>query len=245
MNNFISKFYLLFAILLFVHPSLQAQRTIDSEKVYLHTDKHIYKPSSILAYTLFLLHEDNTFNSTSNIAIMELIDGKGNILSTYKFRMEEGLGNGSLWTPNTGGQYTLRAYTSYQQNQKKKHFMERTFFVQKSVQQKLLITIDTDKNNYIPGDSIHAKIRITEPGAGNLTDLLCTASLVFDGKILHATSGSTDSEGVANLAFRVPYSFAESVIYLKAESSLPWDSGIENEKNSAGKTWHPAALAYS
>jgi hypothetical protein len=158
---------------------------------------------------------------------MELIDGKGNILSTYKFRMEEGLGNGSLWTPNTGGQYTLRAYTSYQQNQKKKHFMERTFFVQKSVQQKLLITIDTDKNNYIPGDSIHAKIRITEPGAGNLTDLLCTASLVFDGKILHATSGSTDSEGVANLAFRVPYSFAESVIYLKAESSC---RGIQESK---------------
>ena len=98
---------------------------IPREKIYLHTDKTFYNSGDDIWFKAYLVDAATLKpEALSKVAYVDLIDPSGEILITKTINVTDGCGNGDfkLRVNLTGGEYTLRAYTTYMRNFDKAFF---------------------------------------------------------------------------------------------------------------------------
>ena len=103
---------------------------ISLEKIYLHTDKTTYNAGDNIWFKIYLVDAATLMpEAPSKVVYADFINPSGKLLITKTIKIEDGCGNGDFKLPVrlTGGEYTLRAYTTYMRN------FDKTFFFRKDI----------------------------------------------------------------------------------------------------------------
>ncbi len=137
------KKYLILTLYIFIAVSVSAQQAqINSitsklaaysekhlvEKLYLHTDRETYLAGETLWYKIY--HVDGFEHlplDLSRVVYVELLNQENEPVLQLKTSMQKGIGNGSIFVPVTinSGNYLLRAYTSWMQNESPGFFFQK------------------------------------------------------------------------------------------------------------------------
>ncbi|MDP4271334.1 MAG: carboxypeptidase-like regulatory domain-containing protein, partial [Bacteroidota bacterium] len=100
------------------------------EKVYLHFDNTAYFLGETMWFKAYVVTaERNGLSSLSKTLYTELVTPEGNIVSTKKYKIENGQCHGEFQLPDSmySGFYEVRAYTRYMLNQEKEYLFSRVF----------------------------------------------------------------------------------------------------------------------
>ena len=98
------------------------------EKIYVHTDRELYLAGEILWFKLYNVNTaSNKSIEFSKVAYIEIIDKNLKPVLQAKIAIDKGSGNGSFYLPVSlsGGNYQLRAYTSWMKNFSPDFYFER------------------------------------------------------------------------------------------------------------------------
>ncbi len=99
------------------------------EKVYLHTDKELLTENENLWFSAYVtLGTKHHYSFASKVLYIDLINPKGEIITNQTIPLEEGRGKGSIKTPKNivAGEYQIRAYTKWMQNENPSFFFTKT-----------------------------------------------------------------------------------------------------------------------
>ncbi|MCG8702121.1 MAG: TonB-dependent receptor plug domain-containing protein [Bacteroidales bacterium] len=175
------------------------------EKVYLHTDKTIYKPSEVIWFSAYLRSNSSPSN-VSNILYVELISPKGDVAKKLTLPVNKGFSRGDFLIKEdwTGGIYKLRAYTAWMKNFPKDVVFEKEITVQKVITPRVLMKLDFNEEAYGAGDIVNASFKLRNLQNDAITQHNFKYQISIDGKINQNLEGKTDDEGSALLSFKLP-----------------------------------------
>ncbi|MBD1433383.1 TonB-dependent receptor plug domain-containing protein [Sphingobacterium sp. DN00404] len=150
------------------------------EKLYLHIDKRTYTAGeSIWFKTYTTVGVDNLLSNISNIAYVELISPKEDVVSSIRIPIITGFGIGDITLADTliEGTYRIRAYTNWMRNDSAIYFFNENIQVSNGRLDNVLSRSYLDNNNYtiqlqdIQGDPLTAetiRYEIISPTGKNL-----------------------------------------------------------------------------
>ncbi len=105
-------------------------REYPQEKAYLHFDNTAYFLGETIWFKAYVVTaERNNLSPLSKTLYTELVTPEGNIVTTKKFKIENGQCHGEFQLPDSmySGFYEVRAYTRYMLNQEKEYLFSRVF----------------------------------------------------------------------------------------------------------------------
>lgn len=150
------------------------------EKLYLHIDKYTYTAGETIwfkAYTT--IGVENLLSNMSNIAYVELISPKEEVVSSIRIPILTGLGMGDITLTDTlvEGTYRIRAYTNWMRNDSSIYFFNENIQVSNGRLDNVLSRSYLDKDSYtiqlqdIQGTPLaeeSVRYEIISPGGKNL-----------------------------------------------------------------------------
>lgn len=103
-----------------------------TEKVYVHLDQQLYLTGETLWFKVYLV--DGSFHKPagiSKVVYVEILDRDKRPVLQSKIGVKNGYGSGSLFLPALidGGNYTLRAYTSWMKNFSAEYYFHTSFSI--------------------------------------------------------------------------------------------------------------------
>ena len=185
----------------------QQNNILPSEKVYVQTDRTLYKPGEYIWLNGHVVDADNEQSNQSHILYVEWIAPNGNLIRRLSLRRNgEGMFNGDLIVQHhaVGGIYKIRAYTNWMRNFDKAYYFEKEITVQNVILPRLLMTLDFEKEAYSKGDEVMATLNIRKTDNTPLANYKMSYVVQLDGKTVQTIDARMDSEGEANLVFRLP-----------------------------------------
>jgi uncharacterized protein YfaS (alpha-2-macroglobulin family) len=135
-----------------------------AEKVYLHTDRTLYKPGDDVWFALYLTDANGVPGAgLSNAITVELVSPKGNVEQKLTAQTFAGLANNVFTIGNDapGGVWKIKAYTDWMKNWGDSTLFEKNIYVQKVVTPALLMKLDFDRKAYSRGDQVSATLEVT------------------------------------------------------------------------------------
>ena len=126
---------------------------VESEKVYVTTDRHVYTPGERLSFSVFVVDEGHKVQKESAMVKVLLVDGKEQAIDSVVAHVLNGRFSYFFMLPKNGGIYRIKASTRWQLNELKPQQFQKEIFVQQVIQKKFFIAQSFTKTNYIQGDS--------------------------------------------------------------------------------------------
>lgn len=186
------------------------------EKLYLHLDKPYYAAGENIWFKGYVLNvATHQAETKSNFIYVELIDPSNQIVIRKKYKRLDGLFQGNLPLPVTfpKGEYTIRAYTAWMQNQDSEFFYHRNIKVGNVIDVSVQSSVE-----YIPDgeNRIQAKIKYYNVNGEPLTEVEVECKEVGQtGKIDKTILRKTNEEGVIWLDF--PVSEKQKPLYVETK----------------------------
>jgi hypothetical protein len=113
----------------------ESQKTALYEKVYLHIDREFYSPGDTLWFKSYLTGGlDNKLEPGYKNIYVQLVSPTGKVISNRLLMSMFGEANGDFALVDSlpGGQYTVRAYTKYQENFGEESYFHKRVWIAKS-----------------------------------------------------------------------------------------------------------------
>jgi hypothetical protein len=175
-----------------------------NEKVFIHLDKTIYKPTEAVWFNVFVRNSNRLTASLSEIVYVELVAPNGKTLKTLTLLSSDGMAAGDFQLTDdfVGGLYKIKAYTKWQQNTGES--FEKTLQVQKTVLPKLNMKLEFARKAYGAGDEVVADLTletVTNQALAN-QDFEFTVSLA--GQQILKEKAKTDGKGKTEIKFLLP-----------------------------------------
>jgi hypothetical protein len=199
-----------------------------AERLYLQTDKTLYKPTETVWFQAFLREERFLkIATTSDILHVELINPKGNVEQERHLILENGTisGDFELNEGTVGGLYKIRAYTNVMKNSpltpkggtdvvtsKTPHseaggllVFEKEITVQQVILPRLQMKLDFEREGYGGGDEVRATLDLKNLENQALGNFSFSFVASLGGNPLDNGRGKTDATGKASIKFNLPY----------------------------------------
>lgn len=205
---------------------------IESERVYLQTDKTFYKPGETIWFSAFV-RDEKTLKASgkSDIIHVELISPKGAIEKHYKIVAKNGTAQGDFdLTNHLGGVYKIKAYTEWQKNEEGALLFEKEITVQNVVMPRLKMKLDFERKAYGKGDEVVAKVELNDNDNKPLLNTKVKFVARLDGNVLSEKTANTNEDGKANLKFKLPADLNSVDGLLNV--MIDWDGSIESISRS-------------
>jgi len=173
------------------------------EKLYLMTDKPYYAAGDSVWFKGFLVNGVTLKpDRATNYIYVELIDGLGALRQRVKIKADScGFHNAISLPPDLPeGDYALRAYTLWMENEDPGFFFTRRFRVANPIDDQVIPTITYANNN---DGKVQATLRMVDYNSGPLKHLILTCTRNTDGHE-RPFNIRTDENGVAHFEFPVP-----------------------------------------
>ncbi|MGE6355590.1 MG2 domain-containing protein [Flavobacterium sp. NPDC079362] len=176
-----------------------------TEKVYLQLNNVLYTPGEIIYFKGYIAESDNKPTSLSDYLYVDLFDSANKKIASQTYSVENGSASGSYKIPENGasGMYKIKAYTNIQ-NQIGENIFEKTFFIQKVVSPRILMTLDFRKKAYGKGESCKADFVLKNLENLPIRNYAFKYDIFIAGKKIDSLQGKTDSEGKALITFKLP-----------------------------------------
>lgn len=201
----------------------QYPTTIETEKVYVSTDKFYYENSENIDFAVFI-STDSSFHPISTRIKVWLENAQGQTLDSVFIYASETYRCGYLNRQPKGGQYFVKAQSVHQLNYAIPKVYSKEIFVQQYQKTSFLINLNTQRDNYYGFDSIDITATVFTSTERKLEGLPLTLSLIADGKILQSKTIAVDAAGKAEL--KLPLSLATA-------NNVQWKASCD----FAGKTY--------
>jgi TonB-dependent SusC/RagA subfamily outer membrane receptor len=184
-----------------------AHFTYDKEKLYIHTDHVFFAPGETVFFKLYLVKGSNNSPSTISKAVyVEVYGPSGTVVEKQTYPVTSGSCEGSytLADDAPGGQYRLKAYTSWMRNEKDSMFFTKQFTVQKVISPRILMKLEFPRKGYGPGDKVTAEFSMRTLKDQPIANHTATFTVSLGGETRQIDSFATDAEGKAKISFSLP-----------------------------------------
>lgn len=202
------------------------------EKAYVHTDRTLYKPGETIWFRTYLTDGAHLPSKVSPIVYAQLLNPKGSIEQKITLIGKDGaiFGDFQIGNNAAGGIYKLRVFTNWMKNQGDNFFFEKEITVQGVVLPNLLMKLDFAKDAYGAGDEVTAELDVRSLDDTPLSNQAFTVTISLDGEKVEDVSTSTDSQGKADITFKLPKNLNtnDGLINVK----LPYNGSMESISRS-------------
>jgi TonB-dependent SusC/RagA subfamily outer membrane receptor len=174
------------------------------EKVYLHVDKPFYMPGENIWYSLYALNgTTHKPSAISNVAYVQLVDPKGNVVATSDLFVKDGTSAGDfkLQESAAGGIYKLKAFTTWGLNFSDQRVFEKDIQVQRIITPRMLLKLEWQREAYGRGDIATAKLTVRNLKDEKVRNASVTYTIFIGGQIKSQGEITTDDQGIANITF--------------------------------------------
>ncbi len=183
------------------------QETLPAEKIYLHTDRTLYKPGEVIWFKGYLLDGEMKPSSKSEIMFVELLNPRGTVirkLNLKKLNNKMYNGDFQLNAGIAGGIYTIRAYTNWMSNWGEDYYFEKKITVQNVAIPKLLMKLNFEKEAYRANDWVQADLSVREVDNTFLADSDIKYTVAIGGKTISTQTMTTNDSGQVAMRFQLP-----------------------------------------
>jgi len=181
------------------------QKTESQEKIYLHIDRKFVEPGEQFWFRAYV-RDANTLKPAekSEVLYTELLNPQGSVINSKRLIARNGKAMGDfLIDPNLpGGNYKLKAYTTWSKNQNV--IFERDITVHKAVLPNLNMRLDFAREAYGKGDRVVVKMELTELSNEPLANMDFNYKVSIAGNEIGTYSTKSDENGKAQLKFKLP-----------------------------------------
>lgn len=187
------------------------------EKLYLHLDKQHYTVGETIWFKVYAtVGIENYLSRVSNIAYVELIDPKDQLVSALRIPLRQGTGLGDLTLRDTliEGTYRLRAYTNWMRNDSADYFFSENIQISNGRADNILSrsTLSEDQAYVIDLQDMQSRV---------LADRNVTYTISKNGRNLRTGNVKTNAMGTLRIPYRERYAGAKlSILFQNAEESL-------------------------
>lgn len=177
----------------------------NTEKVYLHLNNVLYVPGETVFFKAYVTESDNRPTNLSDYVYMDIFDSGNKKIATQTYFITNGSAVGSYAIPENvaSGMYKIKAYTRIQ-NQTSENIFEKSFFVQKVVSPRILMTLDFKKKAYGKGEICEADFELKNLESAPIKNYEFDYDVFIDGKKIDSLKGKTDDLGKAKIHFKLP-----------------------------------------
>lgn len=179
------------------------------EKVYLQSDRTIYKPGDDIWMAVWITNGiTNKPSFVSEIVNVELVNPKGNVIANKRILSTQGRAacDFAIDTAAAGGQYKIRAYTNWMQNFGEPAIFTKEIQIQTVDLPRLLMKLSFDRKAYGAGDSVQANLSLQNLYNQPLTEYPFAYEVSLEGGTKFKQSMLTDLYGKAEVKFPLPQS---------------------------------------
>lgn len=195
-------------LLQFMYDQLEKYNTEQPyEKAYVHLDKDYYAAGDdIWLKTYVVSGIDHRPSILSKIVYVEFLDPLDRVLNQLRLKVEKGsaIGDFHLSDSLPSGNYAIRAYTNWMQNQGPEYFYHRDFQVLNARSESFSIKADYTWRKQAAGDSVRVTLQLLDfdneqKGTGNVEYVLR-----LGGQTLETDDLRFRGEGEKTLDFFLP-----------------------------------------
>jgi hypothetical protein len=179
----------------------------EGDRVYVQTDKPLYKPSETIWFEVFVRNESDMKPSQhSEIVHLEFINPKGSIEKELHLIARNGRASGDIALDEeiAGGLYKLKAYTNWQKNDQNALLFEKEITIQRVVLPNLRMKLDFEKEGYGKGAEVQANIELKTLANAPLANYDFTFKASLKGESFTDGKGKTNAEGKSQVKFNLP-----------------------------------------
>ncbi|MDR6967589.1 TonB-dependent SusC/RagA subfamily outer membrane receptor [Flavobacterium arsenatis] len=183
--------------------SVVYQKSI-TEKVYLQLNNVLYVPGETVFFKAYITESDNRPTGLSDYIYVDLFDSGNKKITSQTYFIENGSAVGSYAIPENvaSGMYKIRAYTRIQ-NQTSENIFEKSFFVQKVVAPRILMTLDFKKKAYGKGETCEADFELKNLESTPIKHYTFKYDVFIAGKKIDSLEAKTDDLGKAVVRFKL------------------------------------------
>jgi hypothetical protein len=186
------------------------------EKMHLHLDKYSYTAGETIwfkAYTV--VGAENLLSNLSNIAYVDLVSPKDEIVANIKIPLASGLGLGDITLADTliEGTYRLRAYNNWMRNDSSAYFFQQNILVSNG----RLDNVQTQSQ--ISGDNYVVLLRDLQ--GTPLTEKAVRYAISKDGKVLKRGRLNSGADGRLEIPLKDEYTQAKLSIQFENQAQVP------------------------
>ncbi|SMC96420.1 TonB-dependent receptor plug domain-containing protein [Chryseobacterium sp. YR221] len=207
--KFISPYIILLSVL-FSTVFMRAQQPFqdfEKEKTYIQTNHVFYKPGEGMYFKIYVVKGSNNLPvEESRIVNFEIIDPAGSVLKKLKYEITNGYAQGYFYFDEDmkGGEYTVRAFTNWMQNEEVKNAFEKEITLQKIVSPRILMKLDFPKKGYGPGDEVTADFSMRSLNNLPIPFYEADYMVMHNGETISEGKLITNKEGKKQLTFKLP-----------------------------------------
>jgi len=188
------------------------------ERVYIITDRFVYKPGEDLWFKGFVVSSGEEPNKPkSEDFFIKLLNSKGEEIISRRYPVMGNQTSGRLLIPRSfiPGRYWLVAYTGWMKNQCAYEAFRKEILISKYYDKRFLVEPLYGKDTYHAGDTLNVRIRILDQTGKPIpeTDFEYTLGS-FDRREIKG-SGNTDTEGFSAINCVIPES--EQILMLTVD----------------------------
>ncbi len=195
-----------------------AQKFVESEKVFVTTDRHVYTPGERLSFSVFIVDGMHRVQKESSMVKVLLADGKDQAIDSVVAHVVNGRFSYFFMLPQNGGMYRIKASTRWQLNELKPRQFQKEIFVQQVLQKKFFINQTFTKTNYQVGDSVSSRIVFTKRGNEPIAGANYRATLLIDGQPASTIYDVAKNDGKGIVTMVLPHHKFQSA-YIKISSN--------------------------
>ncbi|MDT8402342.1 MAG: hypothetical protein RQ743_11660, partial [Bacteroidales bacterium] len=152
--------------------------TLNSERVFVHTDRNIYVAGEDILYSFFLFGNTDT-SQLSTVGYLELISINNSAVAQTRLMLSDGYGHGMLSIPDslTSGLYMLRGYTRFMRNYGQNAFFSQTIAVYNPFKENF-IAAQQDTLQYPPDEDEYVTKSVNIENVGHAGEVFGTRKKV-------------------------------------------------------------------
>ncbi|MCY4778667.1 TonB-dependent receptor plug domain-containing protein [Sphingobacterium sp. UT-1RO-CII-1] len=180
------------------------------EKLHLHTDRKSYTAGETIWFKIYeVIGLENLLSNVSNIAHVELIDPKNEVVNYNIVPVINGLGFSDITLTDTltEGTYRLRAYTNWMRNDSTAYFFEQNVPISNGRGDYILTESKLQDDNYT--------ISLQDLSGKPLQKASTSYHIEKEGKEIKKGKLSTDENGNINIPFAEKYHDAKLYVTIK------------------------------
>ncbi|RVT97200.1 carboxypeptidase regulatory-like domain-containing protein [Mucilaginibacter limnophilus] len=178
-----------------------------AEKVFLHIDRPYYTNTDTIWIKGYLLNNQLAYSAKSGLLHTELLNDTGRVVMRIAMPVLDGISFGQMVLDSaliTEGNYTLRAYTGWMQNNGTESFFTRQIYIGRVDEGSLLAKIDAIAAAKNGKETVDTRVQLLRQD-GSRAILQKVQLKLTDGQRTFLNQNvQTDVEGKVNFGFELP-----------------------------------------
>ena len=183
------------------------QNTTCEDQVFVHTDKNKYRPGDTIYFQSYVRNTfSGAFESSSTAMYALLFNDQHQVVESSRFRITNATSPGwlALSIDANPGIYHLTAFTSQMQNFDPLDAFHLDLKVDAPQNQKMNIEVRLNKDNYHPGDTLEADLKITDSNGNPSSQQYFKSSFVYKNYLIDIDESKTNMYGDSFIRFIIP-----------------------------------------